>query len=745
MADEPWMSDPVVRQRGATPTPRYETISSSYTNETPEQLRAQGYEQDETGTWFRVVGQAQEQAQSGQPWEADPVATDSQLRAEEIAAQRIDQGPALSSEGGALQQGLQLGFADEIAGGIAGLGQMASNAIRTATGRPIEVESADLREALTRQIRQEQERFSTERPIANAALQAAGGLLTGGGSIGTGLRGALATGAAYGGGYGAGTAEGGFAERLPSAATGAVVGGALGGAAQGGASLAAPYVQRLAGIAGNSAPVRAIGKAFGNRPDPEVVAAERIVRQMARSGRTGREINDEISAFRSAGLEPSIIDIGGENLRATVRAAASGEGRGRQLATDYLEGVQASVGPRTIERARRLTPGEDRDSITLAGDLTAARRTEADQLYGNAYNQEIEVPAEVIRTLRGDEGAAAIAEARRIAALENDDAAVAALDALSVADLDARPVATGKALEYVRAAYADAAANTEGRLASAFQGRVDVLDSGLDAIPELREARQAYSLASQQIDAVGGVPDRLGVQRLGRPNRRPQNALTTNSDRYAAYVEGLPPEAQAANQVYQRDRIIESLGRAREGAVGPLNTLRAGSSLPAGPNAPIVARNLEATFPGQGQQFQQDINLAREQVSNAAFVAPNTGPKTANVLADTAAEGMQTAANVATGGKAAVIRLAVENAIRRVGLNEGEREAIVSLGIGSADELQRIAALAQQARSAGRPPPRAVREFVDRSRNTLGAQNPVAQQIEMLLLPARVSAEEEGQ
>lgn len=668
-------------------------------------------------------------------WDAAPVASPSQLAAEAEAQRRVAGSEALSSGGQAIMQGLSLGWADELAGLIAGAGQGVSNAIRTAQGQPIEIGAGDLRNAVTNATREESERFSRERPVSNFALQALGGLLTGGGAIGTGVRGAVATGAAYGAGYGAGTGEG-DTERLPGAVTGAVAGAATGGALAGVAQVAAPYAQRLAGIA---------GRITGQRGDPEVVAAERIVRQMARSGRTGREINDEISAFRSAGLEPSIIDIGGENLRATVRAAASGEGRGRQLATDYLEGVQASVGPRTIERARRLTPGEDRDSITLAGDLTAARRTEADQLYGNAYNQEIEVPVEVIRTLRGEEGAAAIAEARRIAALENDDAAVAALDALSVADLDARPVATGKALEYVRAAYADAAANAEGRLASAFQGRVDVLDSGLDAIPELREARQAYSLASQQIDAVGGVPDRLGVQRLGRPNRRPQNALTTNSDRYAAYVEGLPPEAQAANQVYQRDRIIESLGHAREGAVGPLNALRAGSSLPAGPNAPIVARNLEATFPGQGQQFQQDINLAREQVSNAAFVAPNTGAKSANVLIDTAAEGMQTAANVATGGKAAVIRLAVENAIRRVGLNEAEREAIVSLGIGSADELQRIAALAQQARSAGRPPPRAVRAFVDRSRNTLGAQSPVALQIERLLLPSRVAAEEEQQ
>ena len=185
MADEPWMSDPVVRQRGAAQAPRYETISSSYTNETPEQLRAQGYEQDETGTWFRVVDQVQEQpqAEATQPWEVDPVATDSQLRAEEIAAQRVAEGDALSSGGGALQQGLLLGFSDELGGGIAGLGQMASNAVRTATGQPIEVNSADLRNALTRQMRQEQDRFAAERPISNVALQAAGGLLTGGGCV----------------------------------------------------------------------------------------------------------------------------------------------------------------------------------------------------------------------------------------------------------------------------------------------------------------------------------------------------------------------------------------------------------------------------------------------------------------------------------------------------------------------------------------------------------------------------------
>ncbi len=223
------------------------------------------------------------------------------------------------------------------------------------------------------------------------------------------------------------------------------------------------------------------------------------------------------------------------------------------------------------------------------------------------------------------------------------------------------------------------------------------------------------------------------------------NAMTTDATRYGQYVGGLSEPAQVANQVYQRDQIIQALGRGRDGAVGPMNALSAGSNLPAGPNAPIVARNLEATFPGQGQRFQQDIRLNREQVSNANFIDPNTGSPTASRLADQAAEGLQSAANVATGGKAAVVRLAIDNAIRRIGLNEAERQAIVELGIGSADEFERVIQLADQSRRRGAPPPREVRAWVVNAQNTLGAQNPVAIELQRLLLPTRAAAQEEQQ
>lgn len=741
MAD-PWEKDEVVAAPRRRNQPRYETISSSYTNETPEELRAQGYEQDASGTWARVVGQVQEPVASAEPWAQDPVATESQLAAEAEAQRRLQSDPSMASGGNALFQGLTFGYADELAGLLAGAGQAGRNAIRTAQGQPVEILAGDLRNAVTQTTRGESQRFAREQPVANVGLQAAGGLLTGGGAVGTGIRGAAITGGLYGAGYGAGTAEGGFAERLP----GAVAGGATGAVAGGAVGAAAPYVARGLGSIGDAvSPVTEGLRRIlpGGRPDAPVVAARRLTDQFRRQ-RDTPDVQAMIAERRAAGLEPSVLDIGGQNLRATVRAAASGEGPGRELATQYAEGVRASATPRAIERARSLT-GDDRDAIQVARDLTQARRTEAQTLYGDAYNQEIIVPDVVLTALRGPEGGAAIQQARRIAALERDEAALTALDNLAIADLDQNPTATGKALDYIRQAYADAAQGAEGNLGAALQGRVNEIEQGLNLIPELRTARTAYRSASEQIDAVGGVPNSLGRQQLGRPDRAPMNALNTDASRYGQYVEGLSDSAQAANQVYQRDQIIQALGRGRDGAVGPMNALSAGAGLPTGPNAPIVARNLEATFPGQGQRFQQDIRLNREQVSNANFIDPNTGSPTASRMADQAAEGMQAAANVATGGKAAVVRLAIDNAIRRIGLNEAERQAIVELGIGSADDLERIVQLADASRRANRPPPREVRAWVVNAQNTLGAQNPVAIELQRLLLPTRAAAQEEQQ
>lgn len=723
MADEPWMSDPVVRQRGTTQTPRYETISSSYTNETPEQLRAQGYEQDETGTWFRVVGQVQErpQAEATQPWEADPVATESQLRAEEIAAQRVAQGPALSSGGGALQQGLQLGFADELAGGIAGLGQMASNAVRTATGQPIEVNSADLRNALTRQVRQEQDRFASERPVSNAALQAAGGVLTGGGGIGTGLRGALATGAAYGAGYGAGTAEGGFVDRLPSAATGAVVGGAAGGVLQGGATLAAPYVQRLSGIVGNINP-GAAARAATRRAGPESGAAVRMAQYVTPDAIAERQ------RLQDLGLSPSVADVIGGTGERAIRAAAGPAGPGAETAVQNLVTRQAALKPEIMDVTRGISP-ETRTVEQLRQGITDVRSNLASQQYAPAYEARVAVTPEIQSAIADAPGRAALDRALRAAVARRDE--MQANEIRGLMEGAVQDVSAGT-LDRVRIALQGRAEDLMRRpgsrdIGSGLTGRASDVNAALEAVPELAPARATYRELSGALDQLDN-----GAA-----------LFSTNPQDFAAQVADLTPTQREALIVSVRDRIVNMLGGQREAGTGSLQTIA---------ESPYSRENL-ATLLGEEEaaRYLSGIQERVRQVQRAARISPNTNSQTYGRSVDDAtfntadALGAVVDAGQSFMGNGFAIARTIDRLRSRATLSPEERAAIVDLGLGSADELENIVRMADAARSSGRPPPRAVRAFVDRSRNTLGAQNPVAQQIEMLLLPARVSAEGEDQ
>jgi len=733
----------------ARPARGYRVERQAYTNETPEELTAQGYQQDDAGTWFKVVGT--EQAPSA-AWRSVPVApepTGSQTLADEQTRRMLTANGDTAARENTFMNGVLFGAADEIGGRVAQAGQATRNLGRRLSGQPIEVNSADVNDAYVRNYRDSVGEFTERHPVQSLGLSLAGGGLTGGGVVGGGVRGAIATGAAYGGAYGFGSSEGTFAERLPGAATGAVVGGALGGTVQ----AAAPYARRLAGIASaGTRPIRETASRMVGRPaEPNVVAARRIADQLRRRGLSEDQIAAETTRFREAGLNPSVVDVGGENVMATVRAAASGEGPGRQLVTDYRDRVASELTPRVVERTRRLIPDETRDSYTLADDLTRSRNTAARDQYGPAYAAVIEVPDIAIRALRGPEGTQAMASARRLASAEQRYDVAAEIDALATADLDQLPMASGRALETIRRAMADEAAGlseSSPGLSNALMDRVRQLDDALDNVPGLTEARGNYRAASEQIDAVGGVP-RNGRQRLGRPDRAPVSAITAPAPQYSSYLDSLRPQSGAANQVYQRDALINRLSNSKDGAVGALNALTPGRNAALTENAPYIARNLEATFPGHGQQYQQDINLAREQMTFANRISPNDGSQTASRLGDQAGEmvaaGLNGAASVATGGKWALVKLGLDNLIRNVGLNEAERAAIVELGIGSADEIQNILRVAAESRRMGSPPPAEVQAWLVRTRNTLGSQNPVSQQIEQLLLPSPVLAGEEQQ
>lgn len=720
----------VVRRPDGT---SYAVVGRSATNETPEQLTAQGYQQDEQGIWYKTVGEANlDRTAAPDPWDSAPVLTDSQLRAEQVSAQRIQGGDALRSGGGAYNQGASLGFADEAAGQVAGLGQLAGNAFRRVTGQPIEINSADLRNAMTQGVRGEADRFARERPVSNFALQTLGGLTTGGlagggrATIGNAVR----QGAIYGAGYGAGTAEGGFADRLQGAAVGGVVGGVAGGAVQGGLNAASPYATRLLGIVGNSTrPAReSVGRALGRGAgDPEASAAQRLLRDIDVPSAVA-----ERQRLTELGLSPSVMDVAGGTTERTIRMAAGPAGPAAERAVENSVARSANLKPEIMSVTRGLSD-DPRSAVAVRTGLEETRDSLAREQYAEPYAQMIEITPEIIAPLQGDAGRQVLRRAMRAADAAQDSNQVSEINALSRAvseGLDAtgpRPAVSGATLDRIQIALRDQAERLSRKgsrdIARGFRARQNEIGTLLDNFEGLAEARSTYRNLSGAIDAIDKRPD----------------VFTTDPRDFASWVRELSPEQRQAAVVGVRQDILDTLGGQRSSGTGSLEQLA---------QAQYSRANLSALLSEEeAGRYLSSIGARVQQTQRAARVSPNTNSQTFGRAMD---EGNETANRVsalvdATGafrGDVGGLARTIDRIRARATMTPQERENIVQIGLGPADDLERIVRLAEAARRNNRPPPREVRGYLDGIRNTLGAQSPVTQQIELLLLPAPVSAEE---
>lgn len=724
MAD-PWDNIPVVAApRTRQPQqPAYGVVASSYTNETEDELRAQGYEKDPaTGTWAKVVGTAPLPGSEGQgpaPWDSVPVLTDSQSRAAEQAVRTNGAYDA----GNSVFQGLLAGFADELAGKSAGLGQLGRNAIRRVQGQPIEINSADLSNAVTNEWRQQERQFAQSNPVQNIGGQVAGGLLTGGGAIGTGIRGAAITGAAYGATSGAGNAEGGVIERLPSAAVGGVVGGALGGAVQGGGQLAAPYISRIAGITGAASnPIR--NAAARRNADPEARAAMRFVDTLDPQAAFA-----ERARLQSLGIQPSLADVGGNTSERLIRTAAGPAGPAADIAVTNAVSRQANLKPEIMAVTRGLSP-EPGTASQYVDALTSRRSNLASAEYAPAYQARVPVSEEVITALADEPGRAALRRARLAAVARQDSQQVQEIDAL----LSGSPpgeISAGT-LDRVRIAMQGRGAAMQQRpdtrdIAGGLFGRASQLDTALEAVPELAPARANYRNLSGAIDAVDEA----------------SQVFSTAPEDFAAIVSRMTPEQRNAMIVGVRQEIMDTLGGQRNAGTGSLQTIS---------ESPYARQNLEALLgPDEASRYIEGIRARVQQSQRAQRISPNTNSQTFGRSMD---EDTFSAANMIGAGVDAIqgargnvvaIGRTIDRIRARATMSPEERQAIAQLGLGSADELERIVQLADQARATGRRTPREVRAYILRTRNVLGAQTPEQLQIERILLPAPASAEEEQQ
>jgi hypothetical protein len=734
MAQDPWDNVPVVplpRQRQAATVngQRYGVVSSAYTNETPEELAAQGYTLDPaTGTYARTVGQV-EAPQARSPWDSVPVAeelTPSQVAAQAEAERRILQsGGNFNSGGGALYQGLLAGGADEIAGRLAQVGQMGKNLIRQSQGQPIEINSSDLNDAVVNTYRNESARFGREHPIANIASQGAGGLLTGGLGAGVaGIRAAGAVGAAYGATGGFNSAEGGFAERLPGAAVGGVVGGVLGAGVQAAGQALAPAVSsvgsRLAGIANPGGAARAQTRRYG----ASVGAADRLSRVI------GPEQIAERNRLQALGLNPSVLDTLDNTGERMIRSAAGPAGPAADLAIRNARTRTVDLKPEIMGVTRNLS-GDPRTATQVGEALDETRLLLAERDYRPAYETPVAVTDDLMSALGDSPGRAALQRARQAAVARRNTQQVEEIDRLinapEVGPL--QPVSAGT-LDRTRIAMSNRAEslgrNATGArdVAGGLRSRAGDIDAALSNVPELAPARSTYADLSAAIEQIDNAPA----------------IFNTDPSDFARQVQAMTPTQREAAVIGLRQEILDTLGGQRAAGTGSLQNLSESN---------YARQNLETLLGAQeAQAFIGRIEAGVQQAQRANRVSPNTNSQTFGRSLD---EETFTAANMvgaavdagqaATGNLVALGRT-IDRIRSRATLSPQEREAIVQLGLGSADDLERIVQVAEAARRAGRRS-REVTAYLTRTRNTLGAQSPVTQQLERLLLPPRVSAEEE--
>jgi len=439
-------------------------------------------------------------------------------------------------------QGVGISATDELASGIAAV----PNAMRSGNtvGQEYAIGQEMQRQALERQRQ--------ERPVESFIGELAGGVVTGIGAAGAGattarmlgpnaglgarmLSGA-ADGLVYGGvsGFNSGS---GVDDRAKRAAQGMAAGGVAGGVVP----AAGAFVDRVTRPAQNARVART---------NPEAFAQRQIIATMRDAGKTPQEIEQ---ALRLAAAE-------GQGVY--TAADALGDAGARQLGVAYRGPGEA--GPRISEALQSRQEGQARRLINQLEDgfqapqtraqleaaQTAARRAEANALYGQARQQAGAVDAsgaigeaDKILTpgasrllnpgsgIQPGERVSAVARARSYltdgkSILSDFDGALAAKQEID-AMIDGASPKVMEALIPIRNALDDALANASGPYAT---------------------ARDAYRTASKGIEAIetgskaaarGRTDDTIASFR-GMQGNEQSGFRTGYADKLIADIEGLP-------------------------------------------------------------------------------------------------------------------------------------------------------------------------------------------------------------
>lgn len=414
--------------------------------------------------------------------------------------------------------------------------------------------------------------------------------------------------------------------------------------------------------------------------NPNVEAAKRLSGAFASDGGLATALDKSDSFANSGASAPSVLDLGGGNVRRLVRAAAAGGDEAHNVATTYADKVRSNLQDNVIGRAGQLTPGDARTAGQAATDLETGQSNLANTQYRVPYSQPAAVTPEMVDALQGPEGRGAINQAYITARANRDQKAMAELSDLrdvAAAQSGGTNQITGRfqtleqglsnlsagSLDRVRIAMREQgrslAANGKTGMAGGYFGRVRDIDTALDQTPGLTDARASYRQMQASRDSVDA-----GATVLSSP-----------SANYAAQVADLasrggPPNLQPL-QIGARQAITDAVEAPAAGQTGVLTKLATGNRATA---------NLANTFgEGPAGQFQEAVRNEVSRLRNANFISPETGSQTQLRGAD---EGL---VGAAAGGIRGLISAVADKVLRGTQLTAAEREAIVRLGTSEAD------------------------------------------------------------
>lgn len=523
---------------------------------------------------------------------------------------------AIASAADGVGQGLTFGFSDE----LEGAGRAALSKINDPEKPWGQAWSEGVAVPRARQAAE-----AEAHPVAYYGGQIAGGIAVPAGLAGLGVRGAAVAGgvaraglgtrsaaaagegALYGAGYGAGTAEGGLQDRAIGAATGAAA-GAVGGALMPGA------VDLVAGGA------RAVTAPLRGVLQPTRFGQEKVAEAMLRDKNPGQTVNrsvegvtDQLRTLRDeTGKDLRLADLGGENTRNQLRAAANQSSTGAQKLNRTLDGPTRQGSQwRRIERDMSRGLGSPDDYAASIDQIVAERDALSKPLFDKAMAADVKPTDDLVNVLQRP-GMQEILK-RTAAKMENEGADVSGSPPMVL--LHRSKMEIDKAINDIKAGQSNTANWDIRTLTKMKHDLLDAIDS-----PDYREALR---VSAGENALKGAAQDGL------------DEALTIPTEDLTRKMRSFKNESE--RDMYRLGASRALAGKIRRGNITSDRTENVFSS-------PDIQMRMRAVFPNAKamREFQRDLVLEARMADTRKAVQGNSS--TAKQLAQGREAGQPVAA-----------------------------------------------------------------------------------------------------